>query len=126
MIKIYKYGEVKNEEIFARGTAATDVSDIVSDIIENVKKHGDKALFEYSAKFDKAELSALEVTKEEIDEAIEYVKGFGYVNDKRLAENAIYKLSERLWGKRKICYYLSGKGIGICRQLRLYRLQDYQ
>ncbi len=50
-------------------------------------------------------------TKDEIEEAIEYVKGFGYVNDKRLAENAIYKLSERLWGKKKICYYLSGKGI---------------
>ncbi len=50
-------------------------------------------------------------TKDEIDEAVEYVKGFGYINDKRLAENALYTLSERLWGRKKICYYLSGKGI---------------
>lgn len=49
--------------------------------------------------------------KEEIDGAIEYVKGFGYVNDRRLAENAVYKLSKRLWGKRKICFYLNQKGI---------------
>ncbi len=49
--------------------------------------------------------------KAEIEEAIEYVKGYGYVNDRRSAENAVYKLSKRLWGKRKICYYLSQKGI---------------
>ena len=87
MIKIFKYGEVKNEEIFARGTAATDVSDIVSDIIENVKKNGDKALFEYSAKFDKAELSALEVTKEEIDEAFGSVEPEFIEIIKEAAEN---------------------------------------
>ena len=38
MIKIMKYGEVSPEEIFARGTAATDVSGIVRDIIDNVKE----------------------------------------------------------------------------------------
>ena len=69
MIKIMKYGEVSPEEIFARGTAATDVSGIVRDIIDNVKANGDKALYEYCEKFDKAKLSSLEVTKEEIDEA---------------------------------------------------------
>ena len=37
MIKIMKYGEVDNKDIFARGTAATSVEDIVSAIIENVK-----------------------------------------------------------------------------------------
>ena len=40
MISILKYGEVSNEEIFARGTAVTDVSAIVSDIIENVRANG--------------------------------------------------------------------------------------
>ena len=74
MIKIYKYGEVKSEEIFARGTAVTDVSGIVSEIIENVKNNGDAALFEYCEKFDKAKLSALEVTEEEIDEAFRAVE----------------------------------------------------
>lgn len=74
MIKILKYGEVENSKIFARGTEATDVSAIVSEIIENVRKNGDKAIFEYCEKFDKAKLTSLLVTKEEIDEALTKVK----------------------------------------------------
>ncbi len=74
MIKIYKYGEVTNDEIFARENPTANVSDAVCEIIENVKKNGDKALFEYSEKFDKASLSALEVTEEEIDEAFSTVE----------------------------------------------------
>ena len=74
MIKIMKYGEVSPKEIFARGTAATDVSGIVRDIIDNVKANGDKALYEYCEKFDKAKLSSLEVSTEEIDEAFAAVE----------------------------------------------------
>ena len=70
MIKIYNYGEVPNSEIFARENISANVEDIVADIIADVRKNGDKALFAYSKKFDKAELSSLEVTKEEIDEAL--------------------------------------------------------
>lgn len=73
MIKIYNYGEVSNEEIFKRENIAGNVEDIVSEIIENVKVNGDKALFEYSLKFDKAELKSLEVSSEEIEEAFEKV-----------------------------------------------------
>lgn len=73
MIKIMKFGEVKNNEIFARSVPAVNVSDIVSEIIENVKANGDKALFEYNKKFDKAELSTLLVTEEETDEAFKSV-----------------------------------------------------
>ena len=47
MIKIYKYGEVSNEEIFARENIASNVEGIVSEIIANVIKNGDKALYEY-------------------------------------------------------------------------------
>lgn len=44
----------------------------VNEIIENVKTNKDKALFEYTLKFDKCEITAdtIKVTKEEIDEAI--------------------------------------------------------
>ncbi len=69
MIKIYKYGEVSNDEIFARDNISPDVEDVVTDIIYNVRKNGDAALFEYCTKFDKATLSTLEVTDAEIDEA---------------------------------------------------------
>ena len=74
MIKIYKYGEVENNEIFSRMADTVDVSDIVTDIIENVKANGDKALFEYCEKFDKAKLTSLEVTEEEIEEAFNAVE----------------------------------------------------
>ena len=73
MIKIYKYGEVSADEIFARENPTANVSDVVADIISNVVKNGDKALFEYEKKFDKVDLCALEVTSEEIDEAFEKV-----------------------------------------------------
>ena len=71
MIKIYKYGEVPNSEIFARDNIASNVEGIVTDIIANVRKNGDKALYEYSQKFDKVDLKSLEVSSDEIDEAFE-------------------------------------------------------
>ncbi|MBH0173996.1 histidinol dehydrogenase [Fictibacillus sp. 23RED33] len=42
----------------------------VLDILQNVKSKGDKALFEYTETFDGVSLSSLEVTKNEIVEAI--------------------------------------------------------
>lgn len=73
MIKIYKYGEVQNSEIFARDNISPDVEGIVSAIIADVASRGDEALFEYTKKFDKAELTSLEVTAEELHEAYESV-----------------------------------------------------
>ena len=73
MIKIYKYGEVSNDEIFARGNIESNVEDIVSHIISTVRADGDKALFSYCEKFDRAKLSSLEVTAQEIDEAFSAV-----------------------------------------------------
>ncbi len=70
MIKIMKYGQVPNSEIFARVMPGANVEDIVADIIANVRANGDKALFEYTEKFDKAHLTSLKVTDEEIDEAL--------------------------------------------------------
>ena len=70
MIKIYNYGELSYDEIFAREEEKFSVEEVVADIIADVRKNGDKAVFEYCRKFDKAELSTLLVTEEEIDEAI--------------------------------------------------------
>lgn len=90
MIKILEYNKVNKEEFFSRLSEKVDVSDIVTDIIENVKANGDKALFEYCKKFDKADLTALEVTKEEIDEA------FGMVEERfiRIIETAAENIRE--------------------------------
>lgn len=73
MIKILKYGEVENKDIFARTVTDIDVSGIVSEIIANVRENGDSALYEYCEKFDKAKLNSLQVTQEEIDEAFSSV-----------------------------------------------------
>ena len=74
MIKIYQYGEVSNEEIFARDNIAAGVETVVADIIADVRKNGDAALYAYAKKFDKAELSSLEVTADEIEEAFASVE----------------------------------------------------
>ena len=71
MIRIMKYGEVPNDEIFARAIKGNDISATVADILENVRTRGDAALKEYTARFDKAELSDLTVSRSEIEEALD-------------------------------------------------------
>ena len=74
MIKIMKYGQVPNSEIFARVSPAVNVEAIVTDIIANVRANGDKAVLEYNLKFDKVELETLLVSQAEIDEAFASVE----------------------------------------------------
>jgi len=87
MIKILNYGEVSKEEIFSRENISANVEGIVSEIISNVINNGDKALFEYCEKFDKAVLSSLEVSSEEIDEAFKAVDSEFIEIIKEAAEN---------------------------------------
>jgi histidinol dehydrogenase len=75
VIKIYKYGEVADRDIFARNEPLVPVEKTVADIIADVRLNGDMALREYTKRFDRAELQALEVTKEEIDAAFSAVDG---------------------------------------------------
>lgn len=70
MIKIMKYSEVKSNEIFARVVPTVNVEGIVAEIIDDVKKNGDEALLKYCKEFDKAELTSLAVSEEEIEEAM--------------------------------------------------------
>ena len=74
MIQILKYGEVANEDIFARAVPTVNVEDVVSEIIATVRRDGDRALLAYCEKFDGAKLESLAVTKEEIDEAVAEVE----------------------------------------------------
>ena len=74
MIPILKVGQVPNSEIFARVTPEADVAAIVADILADVKENGDTAVKAYCAQFDKAELTSLEVTPEEIQAAISQVE----------------------------------------------------
>ncbi len=70
MIKIYDSKEFSRAQLLERTFPESPAVDaIVRDIIDNVIKNGDSALFEYGEKFDGAKLDMLEVTNEEIDAA---------------------------------------------------------
>ena len=94
MIKILKYGEVPNCEIFSRVEPEFDVSAIVSEIIKNVAENGDKAVFEYCKRFDGASLSTLLVSDDEISEAVNSVEPKFIEILKKAAEN-IRKFHQR-------------------------------
>ena len=74
MIKIMKYGQEPNSEIFSRVIPTVNVEAVVADIIANVRENGDKAVLEYNAKFDKAVLDTLQVSDGEIEEAFASVE----------------------------------------------------
>ena len=74
MIPIYEYGQVPNSEIFARDNIASNVEGAVTEILAQVAARGDEALREYTLRFDKADLTNLEVTEAEIDEAFAAVE----------------------------------------------------
>lgn len=71
MIQIIDTATVSDFTIFTREDEAKneEIEKIVEGILENVKKNGDSALYEYCEKFDKCKLSSLQVSEEEIDEA---------------------------------------------------------
>ena len=107
MIKMMKYGEVPSSEIFARGTAETDVSDIVADILAEVRQKGDAALFAYAKQFDKADLQALEVSEAEIDAAFQKVEPAFIAVLQQAAENI------RAFHRRQVrnSFVITGDGI---------------
>ena len=73
MIRIMKYGEVPNSEIFLRNMPTMNVTDTVAEILWNVRERGDEALREYTEKFDHTRLESLVVTEKEMREALDEV-----------------------------------------------------
>ena len=69
MIKIYEYGAVSDNEIFARTSSSQDVSGIVAPILEDVRNRGDQALRDFTSKFDGAQIDSVEVPASEIQAA---------------------------------------------------------
>ena len=74
MIRILKRSEVDDSEVFARAVPQVNVEQVVAEVIRRVRAEGDKALLEYSEKWDGAKLTSLRVTQEEIDEAVAAVE----------------------------------------------------
>jgi len=87
MIKILNVNEVARDEIFARFEPTASVEGVVSDIIADVRRRGDEALYDYTARFDKAELSALQVSADEIAAAAASVEPSFIAILEKAAEN---------------------------------------
>lgn len=78
MIPIIKYGTEDMSRVYGRTQLGNaEFVGAVAQIISDVRKDGDKALFAYAEKFDKAQVNAdnLLVTKEEIEAAYAEVDG---------------------------------------------------
>ena len=69
MIRIMDYSTVPESQIFSRSSSSVDVSAPVAAIIADVRKRGDEALKELTARFDGAQLTSIEVPKSEIEAA---------------------------------------------------------
>lgn len=87
------FADGKSEEILisqlkARsGEVDKAVTAAVSEILENVKKNGDKAVCEYTVKFDGKAPEKAEISKEEIDAAVEQCDKFFLESLKKAALN---------------------------------------
>ncbi len=73
MINIYEYGKIPADKIFQRQEYITSVAEPVNEIISNVRKNGDKAVLEYTEKFDKTVLDSIEVSNAETEDAFSKV-----------------------------------------------------
>lgn len=86
MIKILTQDTLKRNDAFSAG-ATVSVAETVSEIISNVRNNGDKALIEYTEKFDKCSLSTLTVSEDEIAEALSDIEPGFYEVLKEAADN---------------------------------------
>ncbi|KGK97889.1 histidinol dehydrogenase [Methanococcoides methylutens] len=102
---LYKHlSDVTEEEmdkLLDRTGELMDVTDTVSAILHDVQEKGDDGLREYTKKFDKADIQAIEVTPEEIEEAMELVDAELIRHLKIAAENIrnfhAAQLPEKTW-----------------------------
>ncbi len=68
--KLSDVSEVEMQKLLSRGSGLEDVAKTVSAVLSDVRTKGDVALREYTAKFDKVELTDFEVSEEEFEKAL--------------------------------------------------------
>ena len=69
-MKILDYNEIDKSTLFLRRLEDSGVEEIVRSILADVAQNGDSALLAYAKKFDRAELTTLEVSQAELDDAL--------------------------------------------------------
>lgn len=69
MIKIIRYPDQKIREALIQRPVIdkTELDDIVTDIISNLKQYGDQALYSYAEKLDKVILESIRISEDEIN-----------------------------------------------------------
>lgn len=96
-----KLSDSEFRQLLFRGKGLTDVAAAVDSILENVQKNGDRAILEYTKKFDHAELASLEVTSEEIKEGASSLDADLVKHLRQAAENIrkfhAAQLPEQIW-----------------------------
>ncbi|NLZ48143.1 MAG: histidinol dehydrogenase [Clostridiales bacterium] len=100
-----------------------EVHQIVETILRDVKKNGDKALFEYTANFDGVNIKDFQVTKEEIEEAVNSVDK-DFLKALNTAKNNIWFYHEnqkqRSWMVTKEDGVLLGQQVRPLKKVGLY------
>ena len=91
MIKIYKYGEGSNDEIFARDNIASNVEGIVTGIIADVIANGDKV--KASIRFRGRELAHTNI-------GLDVMKRFG----EACAEFGVIEKAPKLEGRQMLMF----------------------
>ncbi|HBH12375.1 MAG TPA: histidinol dehydrogenase [Clostridiales bacterium] len=112
MLKIYEASEnIKFLDELNKRTNANykEVYKVVEEIIEDVKLKQDEALFRYTEKFDRAKLTTLEVTKEDMKKAFDRLDG-NLLKTLTKAHNNIKDYHER-FVKKSMTYKLNGENI---------------
>ena len=102
---LYKnLSELTDEEmagLIDRSGELADVGETVAAILEDVRENGDDAIRKYTHKFDGAQLTDIEVSSEEIDEAVKSIDGSLLKHLEFAAENIRKfhhaQMPEKLW-----------------------------
>lgn len=74
MIRIMKLSDTPKAQILSRAVPKVNVEETVAAILDEVRRDGDAALLRFCKRFDKARLTSLAVTEEEIAEAVAAVE----------------------------------------------------
>ena len=88
MIKLYRWEELTPDQILNRDIQARqDVEQVADEIIAQVRARGDAALLDYTRQLDGAELTSLQVTPQEMEEALAETDPYFLETLRQAAEN---------------------------------------
>lgn len=114
-VKQFGIDEILNQ-LRARRSQSEDVRTAVLQILEDVKKRGDKTLFELTKKFDGIDLTSLSVSKKEMEEAYENVDKELLEAIKRARRNVRIFQTKTIVRKEKSVE--TEKGVKVWREFR--------